>query len=116
MLSFNHEMQMGLSFSLKNYSPSCLARIGNCSTTDNLILQFLSWLSSVRAGIIDWDKFSMPRTLFISSSLLNKFNLTSEDSSLNKAKKIGKICSFVAALSIMGQRASKFSANEDLTY
>lgn len=42
ILSLSQVMQMGDSFSLKNYSPSYLARIGNCSTTESLILQFLS--------------------------------------------------------------------------
>jgi hypothetical protein len=42
ILSLSQVMQIGESFSLKKASPSCLARIGNCSTTDNLILQFLS--------------------------------------------------------------------------
>ena len=109
-------MQIGASFSLKNASPSCLARIGNYSTTESLILQFLSWDSSVKAGIIDWDRFSIPRTLFKSSSLLKRLSLTSDDSSLNKAKKMGKICSLVLALSIYGQIPKIFSASALLTY
>lgn len=51
--SFNQEIQIGFSLSLKNCSPNYLARMGNYSTTESLILQFLSWLSSVKAGIID---------------------------------------------------------------
>jgi len=42
MLSLNHAMQIGESFSLKKASPNYLARIGNYSTTESLILQFLS--------------------------------------------------------------------------
>lgn len=116
ILSLNQVMQIGASLSLKKASPNYLAKIGNYSTTESLILQFLSWLSSVSAGIIDWDKFSIPSTLFKSSSLLNKFNLTSEDSSLNKAKNIGRMCSLVLALSMTAHSASKFSASALLTY
>lgn len=42
ILSLNHVIQIGASLSLKNASPSYLAKIGNCSTTESLILQFLS--------------------------------------------------------------------------
>ena len=116
MLSLSHVIQIGLSFSTKNASPNCLARVGNCSTTENLILQFLSCDSSVKAGIIDYDKFSIPITMLRSSSLLNRFRRTSELSSLSKARKRGRICSFVAFLSMMGQRARRFSARALLTY
>jgi len=116
ILSLSHVIQIGANFSLKNASPSYLARIGNYSTTESLILQFLSWDNSVNAGIIDCDRFSMPRTLFKSSSLLNKFSLTSDDSSLSKAKKMGKICSLVLALSIYGHIPKIFSARALLTY
>lgn len=109
-------MQIGFNLSVKNASPSYLARTGNYSTTDSLILQFLSWLSSVNAGIIDYVRFSIPITWFMSSSLLNRFNLTSELSSLNKAKNIGKMCSFVGPFSIIGHSESKFSARALLTY
>ena len=109
-------MQMGLSFSLKKASPSYLARTGNCSTTDNLILQFLSWLSSVRAGMIDWARCSIPNTLFKSSKRLKRFSLTSELSSLSRAKNMGRTCSFVACFSMIGQRGSRFSARAALTY
>ena len=50
------------------------------------------------------------------SSLLNKFNLTSLESSLKSARKIGKICSLVCALSTNGQRLKMFSAKAYLTY
>jgi hypothetical protein len=42
MLSLSHAMQIGASFSLKKPSPNYLARMGNCSTTESFILQFLS--------------------------------------------------------------------------
>ena len=58
----------------------------------------------------------MPRTLLRSSKRLKRFNLTSEDSSLSRAKKIGKMCSFVLGLSITAHRASTFSASALLTY
>lgn len=109
-------MHIGIRLSLKKCSPSCLAKTGNYSTTDILILQFLSWLSSVKAGIIDYDRFSIPITAFRSSSLLNKLSLTSELSSLSNAKKIGNMCSFVAYFSIIGHKAKIFSDKELLTY
>lgn len=116
MLSLNQVIQIAFNLSTKNASPSYLARVGNCSTTECLILQFLSWESSVKAGIIDYERFSMPMTWFRSSSLLKRFNLTSELSSLRSAKKRGNMCSFVAALSIIGQIANRFSAKALLTY
>lgn len=116
MLSLNQVMHMALSFSTKKASPSYFARVGNCSTTECLILQFLSCESSVKAGIIDCDKFSIPITWFKSSSLLNRFSLTSELSSRRRAKKSGRMCSLVAALSTIGHRANRFSANALLTY
>ena len=58
----------------------------------------------------------MPNTLFKSSSLLNRFSLTSELSSLSKARNIGRTCSFVAALSMIGQIARRFSERALLTY
>jgi hypothetical protein len=72
-----------------------LASVGYYSTTDNLILQFLSSLKSFSAGTIDYYRFSSPITLLRCSNLLNKLSLTSDDSSLKSAKKIGKICSLV---------------------
>jgi hypothetical protein len=101
---------------VKNYSPNYLASVGYYSTTDNFILQFLSSLKSFRAGTIDYYRFSSPITLFKCSNLLNRFNLTSDDSSLKSAKNIGKICSFVKALSIIGHNDNTFSANAYLTY
>ena len=65
---------------------------------------------------MDYAKFSMPMTLFMSSSLLNKLSLTSELSSLNSAKNIGSMCSLVGPLSIMGQSDNRFSATALLTY
>jgi hypothetical protein len=38
---------------VKNCSPNYLAKAGNCSTTESLILQFLSSLKSFKAGTID---------------------------------------------------------------
>ena len=72
-----------------------MASVGYYSTTDNLILQFLSSLKSFSAGTIDYYRFSSPITLLRCSNLLNKLSLTSDDSSLKSAKKIGKICSLV---------------------
>ena len=115
-LSFNHLMQIGISLSVKNCSPNYLASVGYCSTTDSLILQFLSSLRSLRAGTIDCYRFSSPITWFKSSNLLNKLSLTSEDSSLRSAKKIGRMCSLVGPFSIFGHIASKFSARACLTY
>lgn len=113
--SLSHWKHMGINFSVKNTSPSYLAKAGNCSTTDSLILQFLSSLRSLRAGTIDYCKFSRPMTLLSSSSLLNKFNLTSEVSSLSSVKKIGKICSLVGPFSIILQMERRFSASAYLT-
>ena len=101
---------------MKNYSPNYFANVGYYSTTDNFILQFLSSLKSFSAGTIDYYRFSSPITLFRCSNLLNRLSLTSEDSSLKRAKNIGKICSFVCALSIIGHNDSIFSANAYLTY
>jgi len=101
---------------VKNYSPSYYASAGYYSTTESLILQFLSSLKSFNAGTIDYYRFSSPITLLRSSSLLNRLSLTSEDSSLSKAKKIGKTCSFVGPFSIIGQIVRRFSANAYLTY
>ena len=42
MLSLSQAMQIGASLSLKNASPNYLARMGNCSTTESLMRQFLS--------------------------------------------------------------------------
>ena len=42
ILSLSQVIQMGLSLSVKKASPSCLAKTGNYSTTESLILQFLS--------------------------------------------------------------------------
>ena len=95
-------MQIGFNFSTKKGSPSCLASTGNCSTTESLMRQFLSYESSVRAGMIDWDRFSIPITWFRSSNLLKRLSLTSELSSLSSAKKRGRMCSFVAGFSMMG--------------
>jgi len=78
---------------VKNYSPNYLASVGYYSTTDNLILQFLSSLKSFKAGTIDYYRFSRPITLLRCSNLLNRFSLTSDDSSLKSAKNIGKMCS-----------------------
>ena len=114
-LSFNHDIHIGISFSVKKDSPSCLAKVGYCSTTDSLILQFLSSLRSLSAGTIDYYRFSKPITQFKSSSLLNKFKRTSDDSSLSKAKKIGNTCSLVGPFSIIGHIANKFSASACLT-
>lgn len=116
MLSLNQAMQIGESFSLKKASPSCLARMGNCCTTDCLILQFLSYDNSDRAGMIDCDRFSIPSTLLSSSSLLNRLSLTSDESSLSRAKKIGRICSLVLPLSITAHSARIFSASALFTY
>ena len=116
MLSLSHVIQMGLSFSTKNASPSCLASVGNYSTTENLILQFLSCDNSVKAGIMDWERFSIPITWLRSSSLLKRLRRTSELSSLKRARKSGRMCSFVAAFSTRGQSANKFSARALLTY
>lgn len=116
MLSLNQVMQIGFNFSTKKASPSCFAKMGKSSTTESLILQFLSCDSSVKAGMMDWLKVSMPITLFKSSNRLNKFNLTSELSSLNRAKKSGNTCSFVAGFSIIGQIERRFSARALLTY
>jgi hypothetical protein len=80
-----------MSFSVKNCSPNYLAKAGYYSTTDNFILQFLSSLKSFNAGTIDYYKFSNPITWFRFSNLLNKLSLTSDDSSLKRAKNIGKI-------------------------
>ena len=96
---------------MKNCSPNYLANAGYCSTTDSFILQFLSSLKSLRAGTMLCCKFSRPITLLRSSSLLKRFNLTSDDSSLSKAKKIGRICSFVGPFSIIGHIAA---ANQGL--
>lgn len=116
MLSLNQVIQIAFNFSTKKASPSCLAKVGNCSTTECLILQFLSYDSSVKAGIIDYERFSIPITEFKSSSLLNKLSLTSELSSLRRAKNRGKMCSLVEALSTTGHSAKIFSARADLTY
>ena len=76
----------------------------------------MSSLKSFNAGTIDYYKFSSPITLFSSSSLLNRFSLTSEDSSRSKARKIGKISSFVGPFSTIGDTARRFSAKAYLTY
>lgn len=115
-MSLNQVMHIGFNFSTKKGSPSCFARMGNYSTTENLILQFLSYDSSVSAGMIDYDRFSIPITWFKYSSLLNKLRRTSELSSLNNAKNRGNMCSFVAAFSITGQIERIFSAKALRTY
>lgn len=116
MLSLSQVIQIGFSFSTKNASPSCLASVGNCSTTECLILQFLSYDNSVKAGIIDWERFSIPITWLRSSSLLKRLRRTSELSSLSKARKSGRMCSLVALFSTSGHNANKFSASALLTY
>ena len=113
--SVSQVMQIGLSFWLKNSSPSYPANTGNCSNTESLILQFLSLLSSVREGIIDCSSSLIPITLLRSSNLLKRFKRTSELSSLSRFKKIGKMCSLVCALSMIGQIERIFSASADLT-
>ena len=113
--SLSHFKQIGRSLSVMNYWPSCFARAGYYSTTDSLILQFLSSERSLSAGTIDCCRFSRPMTWLICSSRLNKLSLTSLDSSLRRAKKMGKICSLTWALSTRGQRARMFSARACLT-
>jgi hypothetical protein len=114
-LSLSHVRQMEMSFSVKNYSPSYLASAGYYSTTESLIRQFLSSLKSFRAGTMDCYRFSRPMTWFNDSSLLNRFNLTSLDSSRSKARNIGSICSLVGPFSIIGQIERMFSARAYLT-
>jgi hypothetical protein len=46
---------------------------------------------------------------------LKRLRRTSDVSSLNKVKKIGKICSFVGPFSMILQIESKFSASAYLT-
>lgn len=58
----------------------------------------------------------MPWTLFKSSKRLNRFSLTSEDSSLKRARNIGNMCSLELFLSIKGHNAKMFSARLLLTY
>ena len=114
--SLIHEMQMLDSLSLKNCSPSCLANTGNVSITVSLTLQFLSLLSSYRAGTMLCDRFSIPMTLLRSSSLLNKPSLTSGLSSLKRDKKIGMIWSLVAYFPMRGHTARTLEASPFLTY
>jgi len=45
---------MGTNFSVKNGSPNYTAKVLYYSTTDSLILQFLSSLKSFNAGTIDY--------------------------------------------------------------
>ena len=66
--------------------------------------------------MIDCERFSIPRTWLRASSLLKRFNLTSDDSSLKRAKNIGRMCSLVFALSMSEHKANTFSARELLTY
>ena len=113
--SFSQATLIVLSLLLKNCSPSCRARTGNCSTTLSLMRQFLSWDSSVRLGMIDCYKSSIPITWFRSSSLLNKFRRTSEFSSLSRLRKMGRMSSLVGPRSMMGQIERMFSARADLT-
>jgi hypothetical protein len=107
---------MATNFSVKNYSPSYLAKPGYYSMTESFILQFLSSDKSFNAGTIDCYKFSNPITLFNSSSFLNKLSRTSLDSSLRRAKNIGSIWSFVGPFSIIGHTDKMFSARACLTY
>lgn len=109
-------MQIGINLSVKKVSPNCVASPGYCSTTEILILQFLSSLRSFNAGTIDYWRFSNPKTWLRSSSLLKRFNRTSELSSLKRARNIGKIWSLVGPFSIIGHIDNKFSASAYLTY
>ena len=107
---------IGFKRSLKNGSPSCRARTGNCCTTLSLIRQFLSCERSVRLGMIDSCKFSIPMTAFKFSKRLNRFKRTSELSSRSRLRKMGRTWSFVGPRSIIGQIDKIFSARADRTY
>ena len=115
-LSNNHFKQIGINFSVKNYSPSYFASDGYYSTTESLIRQFLSSDKSCKAGTIECCKISRSITLFRNSSLLNKLRRTSDDSSLSSSKKIGKIYSVVDSFPMIGQIDKRFSARACLTY
>ena len=114
-LSFNHLRHIGINFWVKNYSPNYFANEGYYSTTESLIRQFLSSLKSYNAGTIDCCKISRSITLLRNSSLLNRLRRTSEDSSLNNSKKMGRMYSVVGPFSIMGQIDKRFSARACLT-
>lgn len=114
--SLSHLKHIGMSFSVKNASPSYLARAGYYSTTESLILQFLSSERSFKAGTIDCWRFSRPITLLSSSRRLKRLSLTSLLSSLRRARKIGRICSLVGPFSMILQMLKRFSARACLTY
>lgn len=114
--SFIHSKQIWDSFSLKKGSPSCLASIGNCWMTDVFILQLFSFESSSRLGTIDCCRSVIPITWLRSSSRLNKFSLTSEDSSRSSNRKMGRMCWLVFAFPRIGHRERMFSASAHRTY
>ena len=64
----------------KNYHnlTICLASIGKYSKADFLTLQFFSLSNSWKAGVIEFNRFSTPKTFVISPNFLNKLIRTSE--------------------------------------
>lgn len=91
------------------------AKEGRNSMTAALVLQFLSTASSLRAGSNDWESESISTTFVRSSKCLKRLTLTSEASSFNKVRKIGKMWSEVDLFPTRGATDGRDSANATLT-
>lgn len=114
-LSANQSKSNFKTFSFRNSAPIALAKNPSTSMVWALIRQFLSWASSVSAGMTDWLSDSTPKTLVIKLSFLKRVILTSESWSLRRAKKIGRICSLVDFLPSTGDSDKIDDAKEFLT-
>ena len=73
----------------------CLANTGRYSKADFLTLQFFSFKSSWKAGVIELSKLSTPKTLVKSPNFLNRLILTSESWSFKRFEKTGMMKSTV---------------------
>ena len=102
-------------FSDMNSIPISFAKKDMTSTLYYLIRQLLSLANSDKAGVIDAYNESIPKILAIWSSFLNKAMRTSEFSSFNKVKKIGKMTSYVFFLPIYGHKHKNEVASYTLT-
>lgn len=92
-----------------------MAKKAKNSIAAALILQFLSIANSFKADNKDVDNDSRSMTLVISSKCLKRATLTSDDSSFNKDRKIGKILSVVIFFPTIGARPKNESAKATRT-
>lgn len=92
------------------------AKKANTSIVWARMRQFLSYASSVSAGMTDYDRDSTPRTLVMRLSFLNKVIRTSESVSFRSVRKMGKMCSDVPFLPSTGDKARIDDAIESYIY